>query len=83
MLDSDQLSPEELLRDPHLASVVFFPEIDHPSEGKMHTMRTPTSYSATPCAAPAPAPTLGQHTHEVLQSAGFSDEDVKKIAGAG
>ena len=74
-------SPEELLRDAHLASVGFFPEIDHPSEGKMHTMRTPTSYSATPCAAPSPAPTLGQHTLEVLQSAGYSTDEVNRMIG--
>ena len=72
-------SPQDLLNDPHLGSVSFFPEIDHPTEGRLHTMRTPTSYSATPCAAPSPAPQLGQHTHQVLRQAGLSDADIAAL----
>lgn len=74
-------SPEDLLKDPHLKAVGFFPEVDHPSEGKLHTMRTPTRWSGTPCTAPSPAPNLGEHTVEVLRKRGFSDSEINDICG--
>ncbi len=72
-------SPQELLADPHLNAVGFFPVVDHPSEGKLNTMRTPTRWSGTPCAAPAAAPQLGEHTQSVLHEAGFSDAQIAEI----
>jgi crotonobetainyl-CoA:carnitine CoA-transferase CaiB-like acyl-CoA transferase len=75
-------SPEDLLGDPHLEAVGFFPTIDHPSEGRLHTMRTPTTWSGTPCEPPLPAPQLGEHTHSVLKEAGFSEARISEICKA-
>ncbi len=72
-------SPEDLLRDPHLKAVGFFPLIDHPSEGLLHTMRTPTRWSGTPCSPPSPTPRLGEHTLSTLQAAGFTDAEISEI----
>jgi crotonobetainyl-CoA:carnitine CoA-transferase CaiB-like acyl-CoA transferase len=72
-------SPEDLLNDAHLKAVGFFAEVEHPSEGKVHTMRTPTGWSATPCSAPAPAPQLGEHTRAVLAEAGFSEAEINEV----
>lgn len=75
-------SPQDLLNDPHLKAVGFFTQVDHPSEGQVHTMRTPTSWSATPCPAPTPAPQLGEHTHSVLRDAGFTQAEIDELSGS-
>ncbi len=74
-------SPGDLLKDPHLEAVGFFPEVEHPTEGRLHTMRTPTRWSGTPCAAPLPTPNLGQHTVQVLRERGFSESEISEICG--
>ena len=74
-------SPEDLLNDPHLKAVGFFPEVDHPSEGKLHTMRTPTRWSGTPCGDISPSPQLGQHTRAVLRESGLTDHQIDEISG--
>jgi crotonobetainyl-CoA:carnitine CoA-transferase CaiB-like acyl-CoA transferase len=40
-------STESLLSDPHLRAVDFFPEFDHPSEGRIRTLAPVGRYSAT------------------------------------
>ena len=62
-------SPEELVKDPHLNAVGFFVESQHPTEGAIRTMRTPTRWSGTPTAGLSPYPELGEHTEQVLQAA--------------
>ena len=62
-------SPEDLVNDPHLNQVGFFVESQHPTEGAIRTMRTPTRWSGTPTAALSPYPGLGEHTDEVLRHA--------------
>jgi crotonobetainyl-CoA:carnitine CoA-transferase CaiB-like acyl-CoA transferase len=73
-------SPQDLLNDAHLKAVGFFTQVDHPSEGQVHTMRTPTSWSATPCSAPTPAPQLGEHTDSVLRAAGFTQAEIDELS---
>ncbi|MEN9539111.1 MAG: hypothetical protein RLZZ126_1346 [Pseudomonadota bacterium] len=64
-------SPQDLVDDPHLQAVGFFKSYDHPSEGRVRTMRTPSRWSGTPAPdALSPAPQLGQHTEEVLRQFG-------------
>ncbi|MGQ0700284.1 MAG: CaiB/BaiF CoA transferase family protein [Panacagrimonas sp.] len=75
-------TPESIVDDPHLAAAGFFGEFDHPSEGRLRGMRPPTRWSATPPAAPAPTPRLGEHTAEVLREAGCSDADIAAITQA-
>jgi crotonobetainyl-CoA:carnitine CoA-transferase CaiB-like acyl-CoA transferase len=74
-------SPEDLLNDPHLKAVGFFPEIDHPTEGKLHTMRTPTRWSGTPCGDVSASPQLGQDTQTVLRESGLTEEQISKVCG--
>ena len=69
----------EVHEQEHLKAVGMFPEIDHPTEGKLRQARPPARFSASPASIRRPAPTLGQHTREILQEAGFGPEDVERL----
>jgi crotonobetainyl-CoA:carnitine CoA-transferase CaiB-like acyl-CoA transferase len=73
-------SPEDLIRDPQHVATGFFKELDHPTEGKIRTTGNPTKWSNHPnLTSPIPAPTLGQHTREVLSSLGYSDSTIDRM----
>jgi crotonobetainyl-CoA:carnitine CoA-transferase CaiB-like acyl-CoA transferase len=65
-----------LMHDPQLAATGFFALEEHPSEGTLRTMRTPTRWSRSPETTPAPVPRLGEHTAEVLREAGLDDAQI-------
>jgi crotonobetainyl-CoA:carnitine CoA-transferase CaiB-like acyl-CoA transferase len=74
---------ESIFDDPHLRATGFFAESDHPTEGRLLIARGPRNWSKTPPQIRRPAPSLGQDTAEVLTEIGYSEEDVRKIAGGG
>jgi crotonobetainyl-CoA:carnitine CoA-transferase CaiB-like acyl-CoA transferase len=76
-------SVEDLVNDPHLTQSGFFTTEDHPSEGALRAMRTPTHWSASEPAVPRPAPRLGEHSAEVLREAGYSDSEIAELARKG
>ena len=59
-------SVDDLLQDPHLAAVGFWNEIDHPTEGRLKQAGMPVHFSKTPSSVRRHAPSLGEHTDEVL-----------------
>jgi crotonobetainyl-CoA:carnitine CoA-transferase CaiB-like acyl-CoA transferase len=65
-------TPDDLLRDPHLAAVDFFREVDHPSEGRMRTLGIPVTFSRTPGSVRSLPPRLDEHRDEILKK-GFSE----------
>ncbi|HEU0201516.1 MAG TPA: CoA transferase [Burkholderiaceae bacterium] len=65
-------SPESLLDDPHLNDAGFFEVLEHPTEGTIYRMRTPTRWSETAPEYRSPAPRLGEHSRSVLQEAGVA-----------
>jgi crotonobetainyl-CoA:carnitine CoA-transferase CaiB-like acyl-CoA transferase len=74
---------EDVVADPHLAATGFFSMEEHPSEGRLRTMRTPTSWSASPPGAQRHAPRLGEHSAEVLREAGYGDAEIAKMVASG
>lgn len=67
---------EDLPNDPHLKATGHLIETQHPSEGVVHTIAPLGRYSGTPLSVYRHAPTLGEHTEEVL--AGLAMDDGKK-----
>jgi crotonobetainyl-CoA:carnitine CoA-transferase CaiB-like acyl-CoA transferase len=75
---------DSLLQDPHLHAVGMLQEVDHPSEGRVHEIGVPVSFSGTPgLPVQKPAPRLGQHSAEVLREAGLSEEAVQALLATG
>ena len=54
-------------------------ESDHAQAGRIRQARHPARFSATPVAAPAPAPPLGADTQSVLAAAGLSPEEIAQL----
>ena len=63
---------DELPEHPHLKAVGLFEDAIHPTEGPIRQLRPTTRFSASPTRVYRQAPTIGQHTREVLQEAGLA-----------
>ena len=78
-------SLEDLIEDGHLKDVGFWHEFEHPTEGRMRAPSFPVrdggpKGDATPVTI---APTLGQHTLEVLEGAGYSPAQLQEMVRQG
>jgi len=70
---------ESLLADQHLTDVEFFRLEEHPSEGRIRTMREPSTWSETMPPSGRFAPRLGQHTREILAEAGYTANEIDAL----
>ncbi len=64
---TEVLTPEEILKDPHLQSREFLVEVEHPVAPKMQQPGAAARLSETPWQTGV-APLLGQHTDEILSA---------------
>jgi crotonobetainyl-CoA:carnitine CoA-transferase CaiB-like acyl-CoA transferase len=69
----------ELPEDEQLAAIGFFPISDHPSEGRIRTVRPPVHFGAADCALRHPAPRLGQHSRQILREAGLAETEIEDL----
>jgi crotonobetainyl-CoA:carnitine CoA-transferase CaiB-like acyl-CoA transferase len=67
---------DTLIEDPHLQDAGFFVFEEHPTEGRILTMREPSTWSETPPPAGLFASRLGQETREILAEAGLTDAEI-------
>jgi crotonobetainyl-CoA:carnitine CoA-transferase CaiB-like acyl-CoA transferase len=74
---------ESILQDPHLAATGFFPVVDHPSEGKIRSMKASAQWSETPVEPSRLAPRLNEHGLEILGEAGFSADEIAVLVREG
>ena len=60
------LNYDEVFTDPHILSREMYVPTEHPKAGTFKTLGVPVKMSETPGSVRRAAPTLGQHTEEVL-----------------
>jgi crotonobetainyl-CoA:carnitine CoA-transferase CaiB-like acyl-CoA transferase len=73
----------DLLNDPHLNQTGFISTVEHPTEGRVRTMRVPSHWSESPPGEPRFAPRLGEHSVELLREAGYADAEIDAMLAAG
>lgn len=74
---------DSLLEDPHLQDVGFFEMKEHPTEGKIRSMRLPNKWSCGARREWNPPPKLGQQSVEILREIGCSDADIDAMIAHG
>jgi crotonobetainyl-CoA:carnitine CoA-transferase CaiB-like acyl-CoA transferase len=74
----------EAIRSPEARDHQLVTRISHPILGSIPNVRLPIRYGATPMADPVAAPSVGQHTREVLGDVlGLTDAKLDALAGQG
>jgi len=73
---------EELPQHPHLVAVGLFATSEHPTEGTLRQVRPTTLVDGSAPPIRRPAPSLGEHTAEVLREAGFTEAEINSLAPA-
>ena len=76
-------TPEDLFDCPHLDAVGMFPEVDHPSEGRVRHLKVPVQFSKTPGGYYRHPEQLGQSTDDVLADVGYSPEEIEALRATG
>ncbi len=71
--------PHSLMADPHLAATGFFEMVEHPSEGRMRSMRVAARWSDADLSLRRHAPRAGEQSVEVLREHGFDDARIKRL----
>jgi crotonobetainyl-CoA:carnitine CoA-transferase CaiB-like acyl-CoA transferase len=74
------LSPQQVLDDPHVAARGMLKALDYP--GLKHgapVMQPPVQLSQTPAEIRHRAPTLGEHTRQILEGLGYSTEEIEAL----
>jgi len=72
-------SIDDLIEDPHLAETGFFSDVEHPTEGRIKSMRAPTSWSDSKAPPHRPAPALGEHSREILEELGLPQDSIEDL----
>jgi len=73
----------EIPADPHVRSREMIAEMETQAFGRLRQLATPIRMSGNPLSIRLPPPRLGEHTLQVLQDAGYSAEDVERLASIG
>jgi len=74
---------EDVAKDPQVLANGYIVEVEDPKHGKVKLLRTPVEFSETPAVVDKPGPELGQHTEEVLQGIGYSQEKIEELRSQG
>lgn len=74
---------DSILKDPHLLATDFFQVVEHPSEGKIRLLRSPTEWSGTPAQIRRLPPCPGEHSREILDALGYSPQEITTLIDNG
>ena len=88
-LDAEQvpcapvLTREDLLTDPQIAANHLIVESEHPHAGAMRQPRPAARFDTTPSELRRFAPTLGEHTSDVLRDLGLAPAEIFRLQSDG
>jgi crotonobetainyl-CoA:carnitine CoA-transferase CaiB-like acyl-CoA transferase len=74
---------DETFADPHVQAREMVLDMEHPVIGPMRSLGFPIKYSGTPLSIREVAPTVGQHTSDVLTRLGYSAEAIADLVEQG
>jgi len=77
------LTLDQVYQHPQVRARNMAIEIEHPLAGRVHAIGFPVKYSRTPGQMYRPAPMLGQHTFQILESLGMSAEECSQLEADG
>jgi crotonobetainyl-CoA:carnitine CoA-transferase CaiB-like acyl-CoA transferase len=73
------LSTATLSADPHVQAIGLLEDSVHPTAGRLRQPRHPARFGATPASLGEGAPTLGQHTTEILADLGHDEATIAAL----
>ena len=76
-------SMTEMLDLPQTLARDMVVEVEHSRLGPVKTLGFPVKFSKNPAAVNIGAPILGEHTREILNELGYSDEEIMELEGTG
>ena len=73
----------DLLEHPQIWAIGMMLKINHPVAGETTIMGMPMNLSENPGAVRTPAPTLGQHTDQIMDEFGYDHAEIEDLKRAG
>jgi crotonobetainyl-CoA:carnitine CoA-transferase CaiB-like acyl-CoA transferase len=77
------LSINEMLAHPQTKARDMIVETEHSRLGRVATLGFPIKFGTSPATVRRGAPTLGEHSREVLLELGYAAADIDALAAAG
>ncbi len=74
---------DSLLTDPHIVDVGLISSVAHPSQGQVKSINVPVKLSGFQPQLRYPAPHIGEHTVDVLESLGFTTGEIQSMLERG
>ena len=77
------VAPEDVAAQPQIVANASVEETEHPVMGRMLRPRPPARFSDTPAGVSRHAPSLGEHSDEVLEEIGLSSSERQELREKG